>query len=181
MRALIRSLTVVAQAVPEICVPSGLRPRPPVPIRQTGALLQDGRPRVRPIDGIMTAGDRDIPGKRASSPRPLVLSLLTDPPVLLARGSAGCVRALHDGWSTSTACPRSGALQAPLGPPLVSWGPASDARVRRGATALPNMGIFSLTPRTPYSGPTPEPRSGLISPHGIDQAQQLPSAQDQTV
>ena len=32
------------------------------------------------------------------------------------------------------------------GPPLVSWGPASDARVRRGATALPNMGIFSLTP-----------------------------------
>ena len=150
MRALIRSLTVVAQAVAEICVPSGLRPRPPVPIRQTGALLQDGRPHVRPIDGIMTAGGQDIAGERASSPRPLVLSLLTDPPVLLARGSAGCVRALHDGWSTSTACPRSGALQAPLGPPLVSWGPASDARVRRGATALPNMGIFSLIPRKSY-------------------------------
>ena len=146
MRALIRSLTVVAQAVPEIYVPSGLRPRPPAPIRQTGALLQHGRPRVRPIDGIMTAGGRDIAVERASSPRPLVLSLLTDPPVLLARGSAGCVRALHDGWSTSTACPSSGALQAPLGPPLVSWGPASDARVRRGATALPNMGIFSTTP-----------------------------------
>ena len=146
MRALIRSLTVVAQAVPEIYVPSGLRPRPPAPIRQTGALLQDGRPHVRPIDGIMTAGGRDIAVERASSPRPLVLSLLTDPPVLLARGSAGCVRALHDGWSTSTACPSSGALQAPLGPPLVSWGPARDARVRRDATALPNKGIFSATP-----------------------------------
>ena len=148
MRTPIRSLTVVAQAVAEIYVPSGLRPRPPAPIRQTGALLLDGRPHVPPIDGTMTAGGQAIAGERASSPRPLVLSLLTDPPVLLARGSAGCVRALHDGWSTSTACPRSGALQAPLGPPLVPWGPASDARVRRGATSLPNMGIFSTTPRS---------------------------------
>ena len=145
MRTPIRSLTVVAQAVPEICVPYCLRPRPPAPIRQTGALLQDGRPHVRPIDGIMTAGGRDIPGERASSPRPLVLSLLTDPPVLLARGSAGCVRALHDGWSTSTACPSSGALQAPLGPPLLSWGPASDARVtvRRGATSIVHCQIWA--------------------------------------
>ena len=47
----------------------------------------------------MTVGGRDIAGERASSPRPLVLGLLTDLPVLLARGHAGCVRALHDGLS----------------------------------------------------------------------------------
>ena len=64
MRALIRSFTVIAEAVAEIYVPSVLRPRPPAPIRQTGALLLDGRPHVRPIDGIMTAGGQDIAGAR---------------------------------------------------------------------------------------------------------------------
>ena len=40
------------------------------PTRQTGAQLQDGRPHVHPIDGIVADGDRDVAGERASSSSP---------------------------------------------------------------------------------------------------------------
>lgn len=40
------------------------------PTRQTGAQLQDGRPHVHPIDGIMAGGGRVVAGERVSSSSP---------------------------------------------------------------------------------------------------------------
>ena len=50
------------------------------PSRQIAALLQHGPSQMRPIDGIVTDGGRDVAGELASSRPPPVLTALTDSP-----------------------------------------------------------------------------------------------------
>ena len=54
--------------------------RPVAARRQMAAQLQDGRPHVRQIDGIVLGGGRSIAGERTSPSPRRVLSLLTEPP-----------------------------------------------------------------------------------------------------
>ena len=131
------------------------------PTRQTGAQLQDGRPHVHPIDGIMAGGGRDVTGERASSS--------SSPCCVSSRTHMRChVRAGCRSCPVSAQLARSSSRGPHLCAPLAVRVLGDVAKLSRLIAA--NVG--ALRRRLPHLAPTTA-RDAAASPHGEAQRASL--------